>query len=115
MSKLISSTRRTVSLRTFLLSICGCAVLLLGVTPICNAQATGAELGESTVQTRPPTRQIGEVTSALLATQVDGSAAGRTLPMLGATSALSWERYKESFTYKIPETFDRAIKKSDGQ
>ena len=47
--------------------------------------------------------------------QADGSAAGAALPMLGATSAISWERYKDSFTYKIPEYFGKVVKKSEGQ
>lgn len=115
MSQLIFPKYHAVSLHVSLASICGCAALLFGVTPICNAQAVGSESEASFVQSKSKTRQIGEVTSGLLAMQVNGSSAGPGLPMLGATSALSWERYKDSFKYKIPENFDRAIRKNDGQ
>ncbi len=115
MSQLISSKRYTTTLRAFLVSIYGCAALLLGTMSICNAQAVDTESNTSFVKSKPKTRQIGEVTSDLLAMQVNGSAAGPALPMLGATSTLSWERYKDSFKYKIPENFDRAIRKNDGQ
>lgn len=115
MSELISHTHAKLSLRAYLLPLCGCVALLFFISPICNAQTLEREPEESVVQARPATRQIGDVTSALLAMQVDGSMAGRTLPMLGATSALSWERYKDSFKYKIPEVFDRAIRKNDSQ
>jgi len=115
MSSLISSKRYAVSLRISLVSICGCAALLFGVVPMSNAQAVDGNSDASFVQSKPKTRQIGEVTSGLLAMQVKGSSAGPALPMLGATTALSWERYKDSFKYKIPENFDRAIRKNDGQ
>lgn len=115
MSQLISSKRHAISLRASLVSIYGCAALLFGAIPICNAQAVDGESDTSFVKSKPKARQIGEVTSALLTMQVNGSAAGPGLPMLGATSALSWERYKDSFKYKIPENFERAIRKSEGQ
>jgi len=68
---------------------------------------------EPVTQEKQPARQIGELTSALLTMQVDGSAAGPGLPTLGATSSISWERYIDSFKYKIPESFERAVSKSN--
>jgi len=67
------------------------------------------------VQNKPATREIGDVTSSLLRTQSDGSMAGASLPMLGATTSISWERYKDSFTYRIPEYFGKTVKKSENQ
>jgi hypothetical protein len=84
----------------------------LCITPVCQAQES-MEPQVPVHAKKPPARQVGDVTSSLLAIQVSGSAAGPALPLLGATSSLSWERYKESFTYKIPESFDRAVSKSN--
>jgi len=77
-----------------------------------NAQEAAAAQ-EPLTQERPAARKIGEATSSLLTMQADGSMAGAALPMLGATSSLSWERYKDSFKYKIPESFERAVSKSN--
>lgn len=80
-----------------------------------QAPNSDAEPQTSMAQSKPPAREIGDVTSSLLRMQAEGSAAGAALPMLGATSAISWERYKDSFTYKIPEYFGKVVKKSEGQ
>lgn len=81
-------------------------------TSICSAQDS-VQVQEPMVQEKKPARQIGELTSSLLAMQVSGSAAGPALPMLGATSSISWERYKDSFKYRIPESFERAVSKGN--
>ncbi len=86
--------------------------LLLCFMSVCNAQE-GVVGQEPAGQERPAARQIGEVTTSLLNLQTSGSAAGPALPMLGATSSLSWERYKDSFKHKIPESFERAVSKSN--
>lgn len=86
--------------------------LLCGFVSVSNAQESAVQT-EQVRKERTATPQIGEVTTSLLQMQVKGSAAGPALPMLGATSSLSWERYKDSFKYKIPESFERAVSKSN--
>ena len=56
-----------------------------------------------------PTRKLGEATTNLLSLQVSGAASGLPLPMLGVTSNLSWQRYLDSFKYKIPESFENKV------
>ncbi len=80
-----------------------------------QAPAADAEPQVQVMQSKPPAREIGEVTSSLLRMQANGSVAGAALPMLGTTSAISWERYKNSFAYPIPEYFGKVVKKSEGQ
>lgn len=92
----------------FLLAI----ALFFCITSIGHAQES-IVAQEPVVKEKLPARQIGELTSALLTMQVDGSAAGPGLPTLGATSSISWERYIDSFKYKIPESFERAVSKSN--
>lgn len=89
--------------------------LLVSTYSFAQEPTTDAAVQAPVMQSKPPARQIGDVTSSLLRMQADGSAAGAALPMLGATSAISWERYKDSFTYKIPEYFGKVVKKSEGQ
>jgi hypothetical protein len=91
------------------------AALLASSSSFAQEPTNSTESQASVVQSKPSTREIGEVTSSLLRMQADGSAAGAALPMLGATSAISWERYKDSFTYKIPEYFGKVVKKTEGQ
>ncbi|RQO34667.1 DUF3613 domain-containing protein [Herminiimonas sp. KBW02] len=79
---------------------------------LCHAQNPVVSQ-EPVIQERVASRQIGDATSSLLQMQVSGSMAGPALPMLGATSSLSWERYKDSFKHKIPESFERAVSKSN--
>ncbi|ABR91082.1 Uncharacterized conserved protein [Janthinobacterium sp. Marseille] len=86
--------------------------MLFGLSSVANAQEALAGQ-EQLTQDKPAARKIGEATSSLLTIQANGSAAGPALPMLGATSSLSWERYKDSFKYKIPESFERAVSKSN--
>ncbi len=52
---------------------------------------------------------VGESTRALLGVQRNGKQAGPELPMLGAASALSYQRYLESHKYKIPERFSSSL------
>jgi hypothetical protein len=54
-------------------------------------------------------RQIGDATSDLLSLQASGAVAGPALPMLGVTTNLSWQRYQDSFKFKIPEFFDKKV------
>lgn len=86
--------------------------LLCGLLPVSNAQEAAIS-ADPAQQKKQETRQIGDVTSSLLLMQARGSVAGPALPMLGATSSLSWDRYKDSFKHKIPETFERAVTKSN--
>lgn len=79
---------------------------------LCSAQDS-VLVQEPVVENKKPAREIGELTSSLLTMQANGSAAGPALPMLGATSSLSWERYKDSFKYRIPESFERAVSKGN--
>lgn len=59
--------------------------------------------------------RVGDGTTSLLELQVAGNAAAPALPMLGTAANLSWRRYMDSFTQPIPESFNRAIRKSDGK
>ncbi len=56
--------------------------------------------------------QPGDATRALLSFQVDGTAAGRRLPMLGGEAGASYRRYLDSFGHPIPEFYETAIQKS---
>jgi hypothetical protein len=91
------------------------ATLLASSYGFAQTPTTDVEARAPVMQSKPPAREIGDVTSSLLRMQADGSAAGAALPMLGATSAISWGRYKDSFAYPIPEYFGKVVKKSEGQ
>lgn len=54
---------------------------------------------------------VGGSTRALLAQQREGSQAAPTLPVLGATSNLAYQRYLESFKTKIPDRMASDISK----
>lgn len=56
--------------------------------------------------------QPGDATRNLLQFQVDGSAAGKHLPMLGSEAGSSYRRYMDSFSHPIPEFYETAIQKS---
>lgn len=62
---------------------------------------------------KKPTLKLGEATTNLLSLQVSGASSSQALPMLGVTSNISWQRYLESFKYKIPETFENKVPKTD--
>lgn len=88
------------------------------MTPPLFAQEQGKPSIENTsdMQMRSeqkPTFKLGEATTNLLSLQVSGTASSPTLPMLGVTSNLSWQRYLDSFKYKIPETFENKVPKTD--
>jgi len=53
---------------------------------------------------------VGDVTRGLLAAQADGRRAGGALPILGAVSTASWNRYLESFRQPIPQWFTEKVK-----
>jgi len=57
---------------------------------------------------------IGESTRALLETQRSGRQAGPNLPVLGAASVLSYQRYLESHKNKIPEKFSATVGQGSG-
>ncbi|WP_170935862.1 DUF3613 domain-containing protein [Pandoraea sp. PE-S2R-1] len=56
---------------------------------------------------------LGDETEALLALQASNQAAGRGLPMLGATASRAYKRYLDSFTYAIPAFYPTMVQ-SDG-
>ena len=43
--------------------------------------------------------------------QVDGTQAGKHLPMLGAEASASYDRYLKSFSHDIPEFYKTAVGK----
>ncbi len=55
---------------------------------------------------------IGESTRALLEAQRSGKQAGPNLPVLGAASVLSYQRYLDSHKNKIPEKFSTTVGQS---
>lgn len=77
-----------------------------GVALLVLAGATTSAYCE---QPAPDASEIGHATSALLAFQRDGRAAGPSLPMLGDAASLSYKRYLESFTHKIPESLGSPV------
>lgn len=97
----------------------GFAVLLIGAVPIAHAESDAAHASAASAETqiakRPAARHVGDTTTSLLAAQADGSIAGPGLPMLGATGNLSWQRYLDSFKYRIPENFTNRINQSGDQ
>lgn len=100
------TARRSVSrrLRTLFL-----AVLLIGTAHYAFAQSVAPEEQPARQDAPKSMRAVGATTTALLEAQADGSIAGPGLPMLGVTGNLSWHRYLDSFTYKIPETFGNRV------
>lgn len=52
---------------------------------------------------------IGTATRNLLRQQVNGNQAGATLPVLGASASLSYQRYLDSFKHPIPERFESRL------
>lgn len=56
-----------------------------------------------------PSAKSRKQTQRLLDMQADKQRPGRAIPMLGATTNRSWDRYLESFTHPIPERFDERV------
>lgn len=57
---------------------------------------------------------LGDETEALLAMQASNLAAGRGLPMLGATASRAYKRYLDSFTYAIPAFYPTMVQSDSG-
>ncbi len=77
--------------------------------------AAAAWPGETTPIPAPLSLQVGEATSHLLALQRSGAAASPTArPIAGDVASLSYQRYLDSFTHPIPETFNTTVKSSSG-
>lgn len=103
----------TLSISTMLVVAC-CALPLsaqeLAGTTDTTAATDATDASAPAATGRPARVRIGDATQALLATQVNGTAAGPALPMLGATAQASWLRYQESFKNKIPEFFGSRVR-----
>ncbi|MGC7402569.1 DUF3613 domain-containing protein [Pandoraea pneumonica] len=56
-----------------------------------------------------PDGMLGDETEALLTLQASNLAAGRGLPMLGATASRAYRRYLESFNYAIPAFYPTMV------
>ena len=54
--------------------------------------------------------RIGDSARSLLALQRSGQQAGPELPMLGAASALAYQRYLDSHKYRIPENMSTLLR-----
>jgi len=96
-----------------LLAVFAGALLLLSALP-CLAQsvpdtAASDAPRDAAASQAAPKRRVGDATTELLTLQESGAAAGKTLPMLGATTGLSWQRYQDSFKFKIPESFKTKV------
>ncbi|WP_240162390.1 DUF3613 domain-containing protein [Glaciimonas sp. PAMC28666] len=77
------------------------------------AAAPVSAQSESTLESAPYRTRVGDVTRSLLQAQVDGRVAGTLLPMLGATSDASWDRYLNSFAHPMPEFFEAKVSKNN--
>lgn len=73
--------------------------------------ASSAAVPPAVEQPRPHATIIGETTQNLLQMQVDGSQAGKHLPMLGAEASASYDRYLKSFNHDIPEFYKTTVGK----
>lgn len=65
--------------------------------------------GAEELPSAPRAAAIGDDTRALLELQRSGRQAGAELPMLGAASVLSYQRYLESHKTRIPENMSSLI------
>ena len=70
------------------------------------AVATFSAWAEPAVQ--PGSTTVGISTRSLLELQRSGKQAGPELPVLGAASVLSYQRYLESHKHPIPATYSAA-------
>ncbi|ANI21737.1 hypothetical protein AB870_25945 [Pandoraea faecigallinarum] len=86
--------------------------------PVQEAARTPANVVRRTAPPRvgEPARDgmLGDETEALLAVQGNNLAAGRGLPMLGATASRAYKRYLDSFTYPIPAFFETMVQTTNG-
>lgn len=86
-------------------------------TPLLAQEQAKSSIEEASVvqlqAEKKPALKLGEATTNLLSLQVSGASSSQPLPMLGVTSNISWQRYLESFKYKIPETFENKVPKTD--
>ena len=81
--------------------------------------STSTNMASASAQTEQPravasvdaAAQPGDATRNLLQLQLDGSAAGKHLPMLGNEASASYHRYMDSFNHPIPEFYETAIQK----
>lgn len=98
---------RTLSLSAMLVVACWALPVAAQETA---TPAPEVAASDTTATEKPAQVRVGDATQALLATQVNGTAAGPALPMLGATAQASWLRYQESFKNKIPEFFGSRVR-----
>lgn len=66
---------------------------------LCLAAASAAQAGD--------VNEVGASVRSALALQRSGRASAPVRPMIEAAAERSYARYLESFTYPIPEQFDR--------
>jgi len=93
-----------------------------GVAPTA-ATATAAPMATQNAPTPSPAlddaatynpAQFGDTTRHVLQLQVDGSLAGKRLPMLGDEAGASYQRYLKSFEHPIPEFFQTTVAQNTG-
>ncbi|APD11306.1 hypothetical protein UC34_25340 [Pandoraea vervacti] len=88
------------------------------VAPVQEAARTPTNVVRRTTPPRvgEPARDgmLGDETEALLAVQGNNLAAGRGLPMLGATASRAYKRYLDSFNYPIPAFFETMVQSTNG-
>ena len=94
--------------------VLACTLLTIALIWTATHHASHAQTVESvsvshTESDAPTKRRIGETTTSLLQSQIAGDMAGPSLPMLGPTANLSWQRYLDSYKYPIPENFTRRL------
>ncbi|MFJ2993471.1 DUF3613 domain-containing protein [Pandoraea sp. NPDC087047] len=91
-------------------------------TPVAQTAAASAPAPEARMPTNVVRRttaprvgepaadgMLGDETEALLAVQSNNLAAGRGLPMLGATASRAYKRYLDSFSYPIPQFYSNLV------
>ncbi|MFT4246416.1 MAG: DUF3613 domain-containing protein [Pseudomonas sp.] len=64
---------------------------------------------------KPPKREIGDATRALLRMQAEGTYAGGALPILGDQASRSYKRYIASFEHAIPEHFEQTVSSTNSK
>lgn len=96
-----------------LLAIAGLAMLCQPGFAQDNTALAGGTTAPSTVYNGP--YELGQSTRQWLAMQRDGTQAGRGMPILGEPATLSYQRYVDSYKYKIPETYQSAVSSGAGK
>lgn len=79
---------------------------MIAVVALFSACSAGAQVGVDTAAT------VGTSTRNLLDLQRSARQAGPELPMLGAASALAYQRYLQGNKYPIPEHFSENLNTS---